>query len=154
MDVKRIINAAILPTIVLVVIGVITAIVTIALTSLLPLLGSIASIIINLASLGLSCLVLGWAGYTAVKKYQLDLLGAALTGVVAGVVSSIINAVVSLVLSLLGLVPVATSGSAELATTGAFMLLGWFLGLIIGVGISVVLGAVLGAIGGYIAQRR
>ncbi|MEM3555872.1 MAG: hypothetical protein QXF56_04110 [Candidatus Micrarchaeia archaeon] len=154
MDFRKIINASVLPIVVLVVLGVLTAIVTIALPSFLPMVGSILSILISLASFVLSCLVLGWAGYSAVKKHQLDLTGAAITGGIAAVVSEVINSVVALLLNLPGFMSIASDSAGGAVIGGGALLLFWFIGMIIGIAISAVLGVVLGAIGGYIAQRK
>lgn len=138
MDFKKIISAAMIPTIVLVVLGIVNAVISVVITKYLPLLCFIP-MLLSLPIYVINLIILGWAGYSAAKKYQLDLVGAALTGVLAAFVSSIISQIVLLVLQL---------------ATGLFDLLQWVLISVLIIIAAVVLGAVLGAIGGFLGQGK
>lgn len=156
MDFKKIINAALIPTVVLIVIGVIGTILGFALSTFVPLAGAIAAIVLGLGIFVVNCLVLGWAGYRAARNYKLDILGAALTGSLAALIAGIVNSIVSLVLNLAGVLPAAAAASNQLgaATTGAFVLVAFAIGFVIGIVFNIVIGGVLGAIGGFIGQKK
>lgn len=154
MDFKRIINAAMVPTIILVVLGIIGTILGFLLGKFLPFIGGIIGIVLGLGIFVVECLILGWAGYSAAKKYQLDVVGAALTGALSAFVASIINGIISIVLSLVGLMPVVSSNPLETTIGGAATLVFLLIGLVIGVVIYTVIGVVLGAIGGFLGQGK
>jgi hypothetical protein len=156
MDFKKIISAALMPMVVLIVIGIISTILGFALATFIPLAGAIAAIILGLVIFAINCIILLWAGYNAARKYQLDVLGSALTGALAYVVAAVINSIISLVLTLAGVMPAATAAYNQLGTaaTGAVMIVAWVIGLVIGIVVSIVIGGVLGAIGGFIGKKK
>lgn len=154
MDFKKIINAALVPTVALVVLGIISTVIGFALGTFLPIVGGIASIILGLVFFVIDCLILGWAGYRAARNYQLDILGAAITGAIAAFISSIINSIISIVLTLIGIIPAATSSSAGAVIGGGAVIVIMLIGLVIGAIISIVIGAVLGAIGGFLGKGK
>ncbi|QLJ52253.1 MAG: hypothetical protein Sv326_0078 [Candidatus Fermentimicrarchaeum limneticum] len=146
MDFKKIINVALIPTLVLVVLGVINAVLNLVLSE--GVLG-IIGIVITLGIFAVSCLVLAYAGYSATKKNKLGLFSAALVGAVAGFVSSIINGIINLVLMFVN--PATSSITAEGGSL--YMVAGGLIAVVIGVIFWFVAAAVLGVIGGFIGQK-
>lgn len=138
MDFKKIISAAIVPTIILIVLGIINAAVNSLVLKYFPLLCFIPTILSLLIYI-IDLLVLGWAGYSAAKKYQFDLVGSALVGLLAGLVSSVVSQIVLLILQLV---------------IGTFNILSWVLVSAFFVVAAIVAGAVLGAIGGFLGQPK
>ncbi len=138
MDFKKIITAAMIPTIVLIVLGVINALLNFVITKYLPLLCFLPALL-TLPIYVIDLVVLGYAGYSAAKKYQLDLVGAALTGALAGFMSSVISQIVSVVLA---------------AATGTLNILGWVIVSVVLVVAAVMFGLLLGAIGGFLGQGK
>jgi UPF0716 family protein affecting phage T7 exclusion len=114
--------------------------------SLLPgLLGIATGLVVFLMIL----LVYVWAGYHSVKKFKLNVGGAALTGAMAGFIFSPINEV-------LWLMTEATRSLERLAVVQNILY-----NLTLGIGSTLmqlifwtVAGAVLAAIGGFIAQKK
>ncbi len=151
MDMKKIMDAAMIPAVILSVIGVASAIIGAIpfLNVLLCLLG-LPLLIVNIA-------VLGWAGFRGVKNYGLDLVGGALAGALAGLISAVIGGVVGLVLNLLGMganVAASGMGGGDLggaAIGGAVGIVGGIIGLVVGVVFGTIFGAILGAIGAFVA---
>jgi hypothetical protein len=148
MDFKKIITTALIPTVVLVVLGVISALLSIALATAL---GGLLGIVVTIGIFAVSCLVLLYAGYSATKQ-KLDLISAVLVGATAGFVSSIINGIINLIAMFFN--PAST---AALSTAGAggpaVMIAGGLIALVVGIIFWLVAGLVLGAIGGFVGQR-
>ncbi len=154
MDFKKIISAAMIPTVILVVLGIIGSVLGVLLGMFLPGIGGIIALVLGLGVFVLECLILGWGGYSAVKKYQFDLVGAALTGAVAGFVSGLINSIVSVILSLFATVPAASSNPTQALYGGAAALLCGPVMVIASAVFGAVIGAVLGAIGGFLGRGK
>jgi len=145
MEFKKIISTALIPVVILVVLGVINIVISTLIGG--TGVGSLFSILVNLGVFAISCLVLLYAGYKATKK-NLGLLGAALTGAIAGFVSSLINAIIGIVIMFVN-PPVLATGVAN----PTLMVVASIIVIVIGVGFWLVAGAVLGVIGGFIGTK-
>jgi hypothetical protein len=166
MDFKKIINAAKFPTILIIVLEAMWALVYFLLVKF-PSLWLMIIVILGGGLFAIQCFVTAWAGYSAVKKQQLDLLGATLTGALASMTSTVI---VNVIASVIGIVMLLVAYLAPLTTHnpprttvggilgGIFNVISLIIVLAISViwwgGISLVGGLVLGAIGGFIAEMR
>jgi uncharacterized membrane protein YfcA len=105
-----------------------------------------------------------WAGYNSVKKFKMDIAGAALTGAIAGFVSGLFSLAINIILLLLnignafgttnmmGLGGNTTTALLGTAAAGGVTLYVCLCG-IVGVFITMVIGAILSAIGGLIAGK-
>jgi len=153
MDLKKVITATLVPAVLLTVFGVINTVLNFVINTYVPLL-CFLPLILTLIMFVISCAILLYAGYAAARKYQLDIVGASLTGLLAGLVSSIIVQLVSLVLILVGILPSASSNPLGAAASGAFNLIGWIIWSVLVIGAYTVVGAVLGAIGGLIGRKK
>lgn len=154
MDLKKAMDAAMIPAAILTVIGIGSAVIGAIpfLNVLLCLLG-LPILIINIA-------VLGWSGFRAVKEFGMDLVGGAVVGAIAGLVSALIGGIVGLVLNLLGIgANMAASGMGGgdvggAAIGGAVGLVGGIVGLVVGVVFGTIFGAILGAAGAFVAGMK
>lgn len=149
MDLGKCFNLALVPTGILIAIGIVQ-------TALGLIRGiEIIGCLIGIPFLIITLVVLGWAGYNAVKVGGLDLPGAAVTGVIAGVISSLIAGIINLVAVMFITGPqIAAEGGEAAAVIGSIGPVVGVIALIFGVLIGAVLGAVCGAIGGFIANRK
>jgi hypothetical protein len=151
MDFKESLNASIIPTVALVVIEIIQVVLGLVLQGILGLILCLVGAIMLLVSL----IIYLWAGYNSVKKFKLDVAGAALTGAIIGFISGSINAVIDIILRLLNLNNAV--GTANLMGLGGAAAVGFTLLVclfsVIGVILTTIVGAVLAAIGGLIAEK-
>ena len=164
MDFKKIINAAKVPTIVLFVLGVAGTVIGLLLYTLLQDFGILIGAAAGACIFAIQCIVIGWAGYSAVKKYQLDLLSATLTGTFASVISNVtLNVVTSLISFVILLAAYLTSARSNATGTAAGGAVGGIvalaeLAIVLAMNtvfwgvISLVVGIVFGVLGGFIAQ--
>jgi hypothetical protein len=146
MDFKKIINAAMIPAGILIVISVGSTVVgAIPLLNFLLCCLGIPIILANIA-------VLGWSGYRAVKELGLDLIGGALTGGLAGFAGALVGGIVSFIFNMIGFGASAALGGdvADAAIGGAVGIVG----IVIGIFVGTVLGLVLGAIGAFVAGMK
>jgi len=162
MDFKKIINAAKVPTIVLFVLGVVGTVIGLLLYRLLQDFGILVGGAVGACIFAIQCIVIGWAGYSAVKKYQLDLLSATLTGTFASVISNvtlnIITSLISFVILLAAYLTSARSNAAGTAAGGAAGIVALVeLAIVLAMStifwgvISLVVGIVFAVLGGFIA---
>jgi len=146
MDFKKIINAAMIPAGILIAISVGSTVI-----------GAIPVLSVLLCCLGLPILivnaaVLGWAGYEAVKKHGLDLVGGVLTGGLAGFAGALVGGIISFVFGMIGFgADVAMGGDVGNAALGGA---GGVFVIIIGIATGTVLGLILGAIGAFVAGMK
>jgi hypothetical protein len=119
---------------------------------LIPFLGAVILCITGIPMLIVDFVILGWAGFKAVKEGGLDILGGAVAGLIAGLISSVVVGVISFVLGLLGIaVGTATGGDMGTAVLGGgFAIVGLIIGICWGSG----LGLVAGAIGALVAGKK
>jgi hypothetical protein len=149
MDWKKILKAALIPAIALVVLQVIDSFIWVF------LVGRLILFVMELGLFAMFFLVLLHAGYSAVRHAKLDLLGAALVGAVAGSIARIIGSIIVMLISIM--FAGATVGGTTLVTfTPDYSMPGVLIlsaaGLVIWAVIEFVVGAVLGLLGGLIAQ--
>jgi hypothetical protein len=146
MDLKKAMDAAMIPAAILTAIGIVSALIGAipVLNMLLCILG-LPILIVNLA-------VLGWSGFRAVKEYGMDLVGGAVVGAMAGLASALIGGIVQFLLNMLGL-GAAVMGSGD-AIGGAVGVVGGIIGLIFGVIFGTIFGAILGAVGAFVAGMK
>jgi hypothetical protein len=127
MDWRRILKTALIPAIALVV---------------LQLISFISFSFVGLAIFTLSCLVLLYSGYSAVRQAKLDLLGAALVGAVAGFIATIISSIIAALLS--------AQVTPNYSMAGILSI--WATGLVVWTVIESLAGAFLGGVGALIAK--
>lgn len=145
MDFGKCMNAALLPTVAAVVLGIIgTVIGNIPVVNFLICCLGIPMMIVN-------ALLLVWAGFNAGKGGQ-EIVGGAVTGVIAGGASSLIVGIVGAILgAVLNVLLVALGGDIVGAVISS--LVGGIVSIILGFGFWVVIGAVCGAIGAFAATQ-
>ncbi len=150
LDFGKCFKAALIPTVVLVVLGIFQQVV-----GMIPVINFLVCLAGPLFWL-ISMVILAWAGFGAAKA-GMDLVGGAVTGAIAGLISSIINGIVGIVLMMLGIGVGTAMGGNDLggAAIGAGIgLVGAVIGIAIGVVLGLVLGAVMGAIGALVAGMK
>lgn len=150
LDFGKCFKAALIPTVVLVVLGIFQQVV-----GMIPILNFLVCLAGPLFFL-IMLVVLAWAGFSAAKA-GMDLVGGAITGAIAGVISAIINGIVGLVLNMLGIGVGAALGNDDLggAAIGAGIgIVGSIIGIVLGVFIGLAVGAVMGAIGAFVAGMK
>ena len=155
MDFKKVIGTAMIPTVALVVLGIIGVVLGFVLRSGGTIVGLI-SLAITIGIFGISCLILLYGGYSATKRSKLDLVGALLVGATAGFVSSIINGIINLIMMIVNLSSVASQMPSQNVSSETIWAAGGIigiLGLVIGIVLWLFIGAVLGVIGGFIGQK-
>jgi hypothetical protein len=147
-DIGKSLKVATIPIAILVALGILQNVI-----GLVPFLGGVAICLTGPLFLIATLVVLGWAGYKAVKEAQMDLVGGAVTGAIAGVISGAIGAVVGFVFALLGVgADVAGGGGAEGAAYGAVgSVIGLVFALVFGIIFGAVIGAIMGAAGAFVA---
>jgi hypothetical protein len=139
-DTKKIVEAAKMPAIILVVLSLIS--IGIAFTMDLVVMSGL-SMLIGL----IGWAVLLWAGYNAVKKMKFGLVDAGMVGLVASVISGIIGGILNILT-----MPIIIAKYGGLMAGQVMAGLEVF-ALIIGVIIGAVFGFVLALIGGLIGQK-
>jgi hypothetical protein len=123
--------------------------------SILPVIGLLGGLLGTLQFWIINPILLGYAGYVAVKVGKGKLADGAMAGAIAGLVGSVVVAVLAIIrdIALLGVSPASQGGAL-----GAGMEAGW-IGLIgiaqlVMVVIVTIAGAVLGAVGAFFAQSQ
>ena len=156
MDFKKILDAALLPTAILVVTGLVVSIATIVAEFSFYLLSCIVGLPLAVLQIGIVMAVLGWTGFRATKS-GLDLVSSVVAAVLAGAVSGTINAIVSFIV---GIVAVSVVfGSDNMAAmgmpeSGSMTIALWLVvAIIIAAGFGAGIGLIAGAIGALIGER-
>ncbi|HZX20652.1 MAG TPA: hypothetical protein VFF13_06610 [archaeon] len=140
MDFKKIIEAAKIPALLL-----------IGLTSVVAVLGFVG-LNLGIISLPIQFVILGFAGYNAVKAFKFDLINGALTGAVASFFSMIATIIGNIIFTITGVIPweaVSTQIGVSTETVMLFAIIGYILGLLL----SPIIGFIFGIIGAFIAQK-
>ncbi len=140
LDTKKLVEAAKLPAIILVVLSLINL--GVALSMDFSVMAAVSSLV---ALIGLAVIV--WAGYNAVKTLKFDVVNAGMVGLVASVISGIIGGILNILT-----MPIIVAKYAGY-TAGTAMAGLEVVGLLIGVIFGAVLGFILAAIGGFIGQK-
>lgn len=139
-DTKKLVEAAKLPAIVLVVLNLVSL--GVALSMDLSVMAAVGSLV---GLIGLAVII--WAGYNAVKTLKFDIVNAGMVGLIASVISSIIGGILNILT-----MPMIVAKYAGYAAGTAMAGLEVF-SLLLGVVVGAVLGFVLAAIGGFIGQK-
>ncbi|MFH1521282.1 MAG: hypothetical protein ABID61_06565 [Candidatus Micrarchaeota archaeon] len=151
MDFGKCMNAALLPIVAAVILGIAGTIISnIPVVNFLMCCVGIPMMIVNVA-------ILGWAGFNAGKAGQ-EIVGGVVAGGIAGAVSSMINGIINLVLSTIltvVLVGGVSAFGASVDIVGVLLnaLLNGIVSIIIGFGFWVVIGLIAGAIGAFAASQ-
>jgi hypothetical protein len=151
LDFGKIIKSALIPTVLLVILGVIQLVI-----GFIPFIGGLAGLCTVIPLTIASVVVLGYAGFSAAKA-GMDIVGGALTGGISGLLSAVVVGVIGLAMSMLGIgVGVATGGyDAGGAVLGAgFGIIGGIIAIGVGVVFWTIGGLVLGAIGTVAAGMK
>jgi hypothetical protein len=138
MDIGKSFKAAMIPLVIFVVLNA----VAIVLGTFVPAVACVTGIPVLI----INAVIVGWAGFKAAKEEGLDIVGAALSGLIVGTVGAIVNGIVGLV------VGVVSSLSMISATIG-YILVGAIVGMVIWIVVGIVGGAILGAIGFLVADN-
>ncbi|MFA5077271.1 MAG: hypothetical protein WC488_02495 [Candidatus Micrarchaeia archaeon] len=153
MDFGKMIGLAVMPIVVLVVLGTLSAI-----AGSIPLLNVIACVFMPLYLI-IQLGVLIWAGHSAAKS-GLDMAGAAITGAIVAGVASLVNGIIALLINvvagMLGMGITVATGTDPTGQLGG-MLGGGLVAVLCIPGaaiIAAVIGAVLAAIGALIAGTK
>ena len=160
MDFKKSLNASIIPIVALVVIEIIQVVLGSVLQGIVGLALCLVGAVVWLIQIAIYL----WAGYNSVKKFKMDIAGAALTGAITGFASGLVSLVINLILLLLNIGNVfgttnmmGLGGNNTTALLGTAAAGGLTLSLclcgVVGVFITTVIGAILSAIGGFIAGK-
>lgn len=131
---NKIINIAMMPAI---------ALIAISLLGFIPFIGIIFAFLLW----PLNLVIMGYAGYTAVKNHGLDLVTAGVVGSVAGAAATIVNFLLSFMLSFVGFGMFAGMNIFIEIITLTFVFGFAFV-------ISLISGFVIALIGGIIAQKQ
>lgn len=123
---------------------------------MLPGIGSIGAMLGMVNFFVFNPIALAYAGYLAVKKAKLDMVGGAMAGLVAGVVGGIVNMVVSLVVVVAGLGAASAAVAAQNGTMSAGEVSSIVMMAVVVAGITSIVilgigGLVCGAIGAVVA---
>lgn len=117
----------------------------------------IVSLAYGISSYLIFMLLFGWAGYRAVKKFGLDLMGAAAVGALSALAVGIAGLVLSFVMLAVAVGAAAAtttdSGTSTAAFAGVFGIISVMLGIFWIIG-STVINAVVAAIGGLLAKGK
>ncbi len=147
MDLKKILDAAKIPTLGLLCVLVVGVLLELAALFFMPsVLGIISSFVVPV----LAIFFVVYAGYLAAKKFSLGRLEAALAAVIASTIYGILKALVRLAFVSLGVGALPASTAAMDQGTMIALLV---VGLGIGVIINAVLACVFGIIGYYAAKK-
>jgi len=139
-DIGKSVKAATIPLALFIVINAVAIILGTFVPTVACILG-IPILIVNAA-------IVGWAGYKAAKEQSLDIVGAAVSGVIVGTVGAIANGIVGLIV---GFISSMVSGTGALGI--GILLAGTVVGIVIWVVIGIIGGAILGAIGFLVASN-
>jgi hypothetical protein len=163
MDFKKSLEASIIPIVALVVIGILQIALGLVLQGTLALAMCIVGAVILLISITIYL----WAGYNSVKKFNMDIAGAALTGAITGLIAGSVNLVINLIVLLLfpnsaanaammGFGNTTFGNATALAGTAAAGGVNAYVCLcgVVEVAITIIIGAVLAAIGAVIAGKK
>ncbi|MDD5340050.1 MAG: hypothetical protein PHV13_02265 [Candidatus ainarchaeum sp.] len=140
LDIKKCFDASLMPAAVVIAIGILATLVG----RFVPTLACVLGLPVMLAGL----IVLAWAGYRAVKEMRMDIIGAAVTGLLAGLIAALVGGIISLLLMIV--LGAAGTGAAGVALFDVVAILG----LVIGTVVGAVEGAVCGAVGGFVANMK
>ena len=143
LNIGKCFNAALLPSIVLIIIAIIMQLIV-------DFAPSATTVWINGSpQLLVEMVILAWAGYRVVKEQGMDLFGGAVTGAIAGIISSFVSGIIHLLLVVLGIS--AGNINPTISGYGADMVsIIIMLAFVLAVALITILGAVEGAVGGVI----
>ncbi len=129
MDFKKCLNAAVLPIVAMVILGLVDSLTDV----FAPSLANTVGIIVLILDLG----VLGWAGFKVAKEGG-TLMDSAVTGLIAGAVSFFISIIISIALGV-DIPPTDQTGLILLT--------------IVGVILGAVFGVIFGSVGGFLGSK-
>lgn len=142
LDNKKLVEAAKLPAVVLVLMGVINAAVVFTMDWSVYTAISTLTLLISVA-------VLVWSGYNAVKKLKFDVVNAGMVGLLASVISAIVNGILNIFT-----MPIVAVKYSGYLPAGAVVAGFEVIGLLVAVILGAIVGFILSAIGGYIGQKQ
>jgi hypothetical protein len=148
-DFGKIMSAATVPTIITVIVAIIgtvlgSLLVEYLLSAFVPL---DYDTMFGLGIFAIQCLIIVWAGYRAVKKYQLNLVSAVLTGMIISIITFTIQFIIDIIMAVTGTMNWRFSSSPVDILVS---LLITFMTLVVP---GVVIGTIMSLIGGFAAQK-